>query len=67
MYIYIATNPDMKKAPKVDHGFKMTSDGRLIIKDDDDEEEDKSKGRRTSFMPKPFCYEPYVDHLPFAF
>lgn len=38
----LATNPDMKKAPKVDHGFKVTSDGRLIIKDDDDEE-DKSK------------------------
>ncbi|KAI7805897.1 RRP12-like protein [Triplophysa rosa] len=38
----LATNPDMKKAPKVDHGFKVTSDGRLIIKDDD-EEEDISK------------------------
>lgn len=45
-YVYLATNPDMRKAPKVDHGFKVTSDGRLIIKDED-EEEDKPKGRRT--------------------
>lgn len=40
----IATNPDLKKTPKIEHGFKVTSDGRLIIKEDD-EEDDGSKGR----------------------
>lgn len=34
----LATNPDLKKTSKVEHGFKMTSDGRLIIKEDDDDE-----------------------------
>ncbi|XP_076021629.1 RRP12-like protein [Genypterus blacodes] len=36
----LATNPGLKKSTKVDHGFKVTSDGRLIIRDD---EEDDSK------------------------
>ncbi|XP_051504404.1 RRP12-like protein [Myxocyprinus asiaticus] len=39
----LATNPDLKKASKVEHGFKVTSDGRLIIKEDDDEEVEKTK------------------------
>ncbi|NP_001025447.1 RRP12-like protein [Danio rerio] len=41
----LATNPNLKKATKADHGFKVTSDGRLIIKeeDDDDYEEEKTK------------------------
>ena len=42
-----ATNPKMKKKAKESHGFKVTSDGRLIIKDDDDEEDDVKKGRRS--------------------
>ncbi|GAA6107350.1 RRP12-like protein [Tachysurus ichikawai] len=37
----LSTNPDSKKTLKVDHGFKVTADGRLIIKDD--EEDDGSK------------------------
>ncbi|MBN3295832.1 RRP12 protein, partial [Amia calva] len=39
----LATNPDVKKSSKVNHGFKVTSDGRLIIREDEDEGE-KSKG-----------------------
>uniref|UniRef100_A0A8C8HEE8 Ribosomal RNA-processing protein 12-like conserved domain-containing protein n=1 Tax=Oncorhynchus tshawytscha TaxID=74940 RepID=A0A8C8HEE8_ONCTS len=39
----LATNPDMKKRVKVQHNFKVTSDGRLIIKEDNDEG-DKTKG-----------------------
>ncbi|KAJ8014068.1 hypothetical protein DPEC_G00036410 [Dallia pectoralis] len=35
----LATNPDVKKRSKVQHGFKVTSDGRLIIKDEDDDGE----------------------------
>uniref|UniRef100_A0A8C7QT14 Ribosomal RNA processing 12 homolog n=1 Tax=Oncorhynchus mykiss TaxID=8022 RepID=A0A8C7QT14_ONCMY len=42
----LATNPDMKKRAKVQHNFKVTSDGRLIIKEDNDEG-DKTKGSRT--------------------
>lgn len=41
-----ATDPALKKSSKVKHGFKVTSDGRLIIRDDDDDEEDvKDKGK----------------------
>ncbi|XP_036402433.1 RRP12-like protein [Megalops cyprinoides] len=39
----LATNPDLKKASKVQHGFKVTSDGRLIIREEGDEDE-KAKG-----------------------
>lgn len=28
----------MKKSAKVEHGFKVTSDGRLIIREDDEED-----------------------------
>ncbi|XP_061083822.1 RRP12-like protein [Conger conger] len=38
----LATNPDLKKSRKVQHGFKVTSDGRLIIREDGDED-DKAK------------------------
>uniref|UniRef100_A0A8B9LJL8 Ribosomal RNA processing 12 homolog n=1 Tax=Astyanax mexicanus TaxID=7994 RepID=A0A8B9LJL8_ASTMX len=34
----LATNPDLKKTAKVEHGFKVTSDGRLIIKEDDEDD-----------------------------
>uniref|UniRef100_A0A8C2WT75 Ribosomal RNA processing 12 homolog n=1 Tax=Cyclopterus lumpus TaxID=8103 RepID=A0A8C2WT75_CYCLU len=34
----LATNPAMKKSAKVEHGFKVTSDGRLIIREDDEED-----------------------------
>ncbi|KAK3554266.1 hypothetical protein QTP70_020128 [Hemibagrus guttatus] len=40
----LSTNPDLKKMPKSDHGFKVTSDGRLIIKEDY-EEDDGSNGK----------------------
>ncbi|XP_058507007.1 RRP12-like protein isoform X2 [Solea solea] len=33
----LATNPQLKRSNKVEHGFKVTSDGRLIIKDDEEE------------------------------
>uniref|UniRef100_A0A8C9TUT4 Ribosomal RNA processing 12 homolog n=1 Tax=Scleropages formosus TaxID=113540 RepID=A0A8C9TUT4_SCLFO len=37
----LATNPDFKKTTKVEHGFKVTSDGRLIIQEEGDEDENK--------------------------
>uniref|UniRef100_A0A671YHQ3 Ribosomal RNA processing 12 homolog n=1 Tax=Sparus aurata TaxID=8175 RepID=A0A671YHQ3_SPAAU len=40
----LATNPARKKSAKVEHGFKVTSDGRLIIREDD--EEDKKTQKR---------------------
>uniref|UniRef100_A0A8C2FKD9 Ribosomal RNA processing 12 homolog n=1 Tax=Cyprinus carpio TaxID=7962 RepID=A0A8C2FKD9_CYPCA len=40
----LATNPNLKKASKAEHGFKVTSDGRLIIKEEDDEDDDNTKG-----------------------
>uniref|UniRef100_A0A7N8WWX9 Ribosomal RNA processing 12 homolog n=1 Tax=Mastacembelus armatus TaxID=205130 RepID=A0A7N8WWX9_9TELE len=41
----LATNPEMKKSTKVDHGFKVTSDGRLIIREDEEEDvKDKDEG-----------------------
>uniref|UniRef100_A0A7N8X2L9 Ribosomal RNA processing 12 homolog n=1 Tax=Mastacembelus armatus TaxID=205130 RepID=A0A7N8X2L9_9TELE len=43
----LATNPEMKKSTKVDHGFKVTSDGRLIIREDE-EEDVKDKGTKKS-------------------
>ncbi|XP_062257338.1 RRP12-like protein [Platichthys flesus] len=39
----LATNPARKKSTKADHGFKVTSDGRLVIKEDE-EEGDKDEG-----------------------
>ncbi|KAG5831684.1 hypothetical protein ANANG_G00306350 [Anguilla anguilla] len=39
----LATNPDLKKAAKIQHGFKVTSDGRLIIREEGDND-DKAKG-----------------------
>ncbi|XP_073689985.1 RRP12-like protein [Garra rufa] len=41
----LATNPNLKKASKIDHGFQVTSDGRLIIKDDDDDDDDDQKSK----------------------
>uniref|UniRef100_A0A8C9TWU4 Ribosomal RNA processing 12 homolog n=1 Tax=Scleropages formosus TaxID=113540 RepID=A0A8C9TWU4_SCLFO len=45
----LATNPDFKKTTKVEHGFKVTSDGRLIIQEEGDEDENK-KGRNMFFF-----------------
>ncbi|KAM6997818.1 RRP12-like protein [Tautogolabrus adspersus] len=39
----LATNPAMKKSAKVEHGFKVTSDGRLIIREEEEEEDVKDK------------------------
>ncbi|XP_026212091.1 RRP12-like protein [Anabas testudineus] len=36
----LATNPELKRSTKVEHGFKVTSDGRLIIREDDNEEKE---------------------------
>uniref|UniRef100_A0A673BP20 Ribosomal RNA processing 12 homolog n=1 Tax=Sphaeramia orbicularis TaxID=375764 RepID=A0A673BP20_9TELE len=44
----LATNPKLKKSTKVEHGFKVTSDGRLIIKDE--EENVKDKGRMDLYL-----------------
>uniref|UniRef100_A0A8C9U0N5 Ribosomal RNA processing 12 homolog n=1 Tax=Scleropages formosus TaxID=113540 RepID=A0A8C9U0N5_SCLFO len=44
----LATNPDFKKTTKVEHGFKVTSDGRLIIQEEGDEDENK-KGRNIDY------------------
>ncbi|XP_074532460.1 RRP12-like protein [Halichoeres trimaculatus] len=35
----LATNPELKRSAKVEHGFKVTSDGRLIIREEEEEEE----------------------------
>ncbi|CAL8284031.1 unnamed protein product [Arctogadus glacialis] len=39
----LATNPKKKSRAKELHGFQLTTDGRLIIKDGDDEEDDVKK------------------------
>ncbi|XP_047458867.1 RRP12-like protein [Mugil cephalus] len=47
----LATNPELKKSAKVDHGFKVTSDGRLIIREDEEEEdEDKDGGEMKDIL-----------------
>uniref|UniRef100_A0A8C6KM26 Ribosomal RNA processing 12 homolog n=1 Tax=Nothobranchius furzeri TaxID=105023 RepID=A0A8C6KM26_NOTFU len=40
----LATNPELRKTSKVEHGFKVTSDGRLIIREDDEEDVKHQKG-----------------------
>uniref|UniRef100_A0A672PV44 Uncharacterized protein n=1 Tax=Sinocyclocheilus grahami TaxID=75366 RepID=A0A672PV44_SINGR len=37
----LATNPNLKKAIKTEHGFRMTSDGRLIIKEEEEDDDYK--------------------------
>uniref|UniRef100_A0A665UWM2 Uncharacterized protein n=1 Tax=Echeneis naucrates TaxID=173247 RepID=A0A665UWM2_ECHNA len=39
----LATNPELKKGAKFNHGFKVTSDGRLIIKEDEEDVKDKGE------------------------
>ncbi|TMS04790.1 RRP12-like protein [Larimichthys crocea] len=47
----LATNPAMKKSAKVEHGFKVTSDGRLIIREDDEEDvKDKDEGEMKDIL-----------------
>ncbi|XP_023139487.2 RRP12-like protein [Amphiprion ocellaris] len=47
----LATNPELKKSAKVDHGFKVTSDGRLIIRDDEEEDvKDKDSGEMKDIL-----------------
>ncbi|XP_049455822.1 RRP12-like protein [Epinephelus fuscoguttatus] len=47
----LATNPALKKSAKVDHGFKVTSDGRLIIREDDEEAaKDKDDGEMKDIL-----------------
>ncbi|KAL7383773.1 hypothetical protein ABVT39_017167 [Epinephelus coioides] len=47
----LATNPALKKSAKVDHGFKVTSDGRLIIREDDEETaKDKDDGEMKDIL-----------------
>ncbi|XDV50459.1 hypothetical protein PO909_019515 [Leuciscus waleckii] len=41
----LATNPNRKKANRAEHGFKMTSDGRLIIKEEKDDDYDDNKAK----------------------
>uniref|UniRef100_A0A1A7YHG6 Ribosomal RNA processing 12 homolog n=1 Tax=Iconisemion striatum TaxID=60296 RepID=A0A1A7YHG6_9TELE len=40
----LATNPELRKTSKVEHGFKVTSDGRLIIREDDEEDVKRKNG-----------------------
>lgn len=47
----LATNPQRKKSTKSAHGFKVTSDGRLIIKDDEEEDDkDKDEGEMKDIL-----------------
>ncbi|XP_056290928.1 RRP12-like protein isoform X2 [Pseudoliparis swirei] len=47
----LATNPAMKKSAKVAHGFKVTSDGRLIIREDDVEDvKDNDEGEMKDIL-----------------
>ncbi|KAM3606495.1 uncharacterized protein V6R79_017417 [Siganus canaliculatus] len=47
----LATNPKLKKSAKVEHGFKVTSDGRLIIREDDEEDvKDKDEGEMNDIL-----------------
>ncbi|XP_041645902.1 RRP12-like protein [Cheilinus undulatus] len=47
----LATNPTMKKTAKSDHGFKVTSDGRLIIREEDEEDvKDKDEGEMNDIL-----------------
>uniref|UniRef100_A0A3B4B912 Uncharacterized protein n=1 Tax=Periophthalmus magnuspinnatus TaxID=409849 RepID=A0A3B4B912_9GOBI len=43
----VLTNPELKKSTKKEHGFKVTSDGRLIIRE---EEEDNVKGEMDDIL-----------------
>lgn len=45
---FSATNPTLKKSSKGNHGFKVTSDGRLIIKDEEEDGNDKGKDKTPS-------------------
>ncbi|CAL9687917.1 unnamed protein product [Knipowitschia caucasica] len=40
----LATNPELKKSSKKEHGFKVTSDGRLIIRDEEDGDHKEKDG-----------------------
>ncbi|XP_071336805.1 RRP12-like protein [Trachinotus anak] len=47
----LATNPELKKSAKVEHGFKVTSDGRLIIKEDEEEDvKDNDEGEMKDIL-----------------
>ncbi|XP_068424787.1 RRP12-like protein [Clinocottus analis] len=47
----LATNPARKKSAKVEHGFKVTSDGRLIIREDDAEDaKDNDEGEMKDIL-----------------
>ncbi|XP_061545527.1 LOW QUALITY PROTEIN: RRP12-like protein [Phycodurus eques] len=47
----LATNPEKKKkSAKAAHGFKMTSDGRLIIRGEDDEDDQKDEGEMNDIL-----------------
>lgn len=48
-----ATNPAQKKRSKVEHGFKVTSDGRLIIRDED---EDDAGDKGTTWLGWPVSF-----------
>ncbi|XP_029377784.1 RRP12-like protein isoform X3 [Echeneis naucrates] len=46
----LATNPELKKGAKFNHGFKVTSDGRLIIKEDEEDVKDKDEGEMKDIL-----------------
>ncbi|XP_075933158.1 RRP12-like protein [Anarhichas minor] len=46
----LATNPATKKSATVAHGFKVTSDGRLIIREDDEEDVKDDEGEMKDIL-----------------
>ncbi|KAK9541593.1 hypothetical protein VZT92_001625 [Zoarces viviparus] len=46
----LATNPAIKKSATVAHGFKVTSDGRLIIREDDEEDVKDDEGEMKDIL-----------------
>ncbi|KAK7930832.1 hypothetical protein WMY93_007227 [Mugilogobius chulae] len=46
----LATNPELKKSTKKEHGFKVTSDGRLIIRDDEEDDVKEKDGEMDDIL-----------------
>lgn len=43
-FVHVATKPGISKPGKVNHDFKVSADGRLIICDEEEDEEEGTKG-----------------------
>uniref|UniRef100_A0A673BMU5 Ribosomal RNA processing 12 homolog n=1 Tax=Sphaeramia orbicularis TaxID=375764 RepID=A0A673BMU5_9TELE len=62
----LATNPKLKKSTKVEHGFKVTSDGRLIIKDEEENVKDKGRMDLVFMACLSMSYCDYTEQLMFS-